>query len=101
MALLLAVVFATAIGVGTLVDPWPPTAGRIVLMGLQVIALLTFVAYKLGDRIGTILEHLHGLRAPRALVPHAAALGPADGGQPPRRGRHASSPLVAPFIYTL
>ena len=75
VALLLAVVFATAIGVGTLVGSLSPTAGRIVLMGL-VIALLTFVAYKLGDRIGTILELLtaFALRGHWYLMPLVVVL---------------------------
>ena len=98
VALLLAVVFATAIGVGTLVGSLSPTAGRIVLMGL-VIALLTFVAYKLGDRIGTILELLtaFALRGHWYLMPLLSVLLTVGS----LLVVAASSPLVAPFIYTL
>ena len=98
VALLLAVVFATAIGVSALVGSLPPTAGRIVLMGL-VIALLTFVAYKLGDRIGTILELLtaFALRGHWYLMPLLSVLLTVGS----LLVVAASSPLVAPFIYTL
>ena len=86
------------LGVGALVGSLPPTAGRIVLMGL-VIALLTFVAYKLGDRIGTILELLtaFALRGHWYLMPLLSVLLTVGS----LLVVAASSPLVAPFIYTL
>lgn len=98
VALLLAVVFATAIGVGTLVGSLPPMTGQIVLTGL-VIALMTFVAYKLGDRIGTILELLtaFALRGHWYLMPLLSVLLTVGS----LLVVAASSPLVAPFIYTL
>lgn len=98
VALLLAVVFATAIGVGALVESLAPTTGRIVLLGL-VIALLTFVAYKLGDRIGTIVELLaaFALRGHWYLMPLLSVLLTVGS----LLVVAASSPLVAPFIYTL
>ena len=98
VALLLAVVFATAIGVGALVESLPPPTGRIVLLGL-VIALLTFVAYKLGDRIGTIVELLaaFALRGHWYLMPLLSVLLTVGS----LLVVAASSPLVAPFIYTL
>ncbi len=98
VALLLAVVFATAIGVSALVGSLAPTTGRIVLVGL-VIALLTFVAYKLGDRVGTILELLtaFALRGHWYLMPLLSVLLTVGS----LLVVAASSPLVAPFIYTL
>ncbi|MEE2939910.1 MAG: DUF5989 family protein, partial [Planctomycetota bacterium] len=98
VALLLAVVFATAIGVGALVSSLPPTTGRVVLVGL-VIALLTVVAYKLGDRVGTILELLtaFALRGHWYLMPLLSVLLTVGS----LLVVAASSPLVAPFIYTL
>lgn len=98
VALLLAVVFATALGVSALVGSLSPTAGRIVLVGL-VIALLTFVAYKLGDRIGTIAELLRAfaMRGHWYLMPLLSVLLTVGS----LLVVAASSPLVAPFIYTL
>lgn len=98
VALLLGVVFATALGVGALLGALPPTVGRVLLAAL-VIALLTFVAYKLGDRVGTIGELLKAftLRGHWYLMPLLSVLLTVGS----LLVVAASSPLVAPFIYTL
>lgn len=98
VGLLLAVVFATALGVSALVAGLPPLAGKILLVGL-IVALLTFVAYKLGSRIGTIAELLKSftLRGHWYLMPLLSVLLTVGS----LLVVAASSPLVAPFIYTL
>ena len=95
---LLAVVFATAIGVTTLISVLPTRAGQLLLVGL-VIAVLTFVAYKLGDRIGTIAELMKAftLRGHWYLMPLLTVLLTVGS----LLVVAASSPLIAPFIYTL
>lgn len=98
VGLLLGVVFATAMGVSALVGALPPVAGKILLVGL-IIGLLTFVAYKLGDRIGTIFELLKAftMRGHWYLMPLLSVLLTVGS----LLVVAASSPLVAPFIYTL
>ncbi|MEM6568003.1 MAG: DUF5989 family protein [Planctomycetota bacterium] len=95
---LLGVVFATALGVTWLVGALPPAAGRFVLVGL-VLALLGFVLYKLGERVGTIGELLKAftLRGHWYLMPLLSVLLTVGS----LLVVAASSPLVAPFIYTL
>lgn len=95
---LLGVVFATAIGVTTLIGILSPLAGQLLLVGL-VIAILTFVLYKLGDRIGTIAELMKAftLRGHWYLMPLLTVLLTVGS----LLVVAASSPLIAPFIYTL
>ena len=95
---LLAIVFATALGVGWLVGALPPKTGQIVLLAL-VVGILTFVLYKLGDRVGTIAELLKAftLRGHWYLMPLLSVLLTVGS----LLVVAASSPLVAPFIYTL
>jgi lysophospholipase L1-like esterase len=95
---LLAVVFATAIGVTSLIAILPPLYGKLLLVGL-VIAILTFVLYKLGDRVGTIAELMKAftLRGHWYLMPLLTVLLTVGS----LLVVAASSPLIAPFIYTL
>ncbi len=95
---LLAVVFGTALGVTSLVEVLPPQASQVTVLGL-VITILTFVLYKLGDRVGTIAELLRSftLRGHWYLMPLLSVLLTVGS----LLVVAASSPLVAPFIYTL
>ncbi|MFT7076053.1 MAG: hypothetical protein ACJA0P_002067, partial [Planctomycetota bacterium] len=95
---LLAVVFTTAIGVTTLISILPVEAGKLLLIGL-VIVILTFVLYKLGDRVGTIVELMKAftLRGHWYLMPLLTVLLTVGS----LLVVAASSPLIAPFIYTL
>lgn len=95
---LLGIVFATVIGVNALVGVLPPKVGQIVLLGL-VIAVLTFVLFKLGERVGTIAELLKAftLRGHWYLMPLLTVLLTVGS----LLVVAASSPLAAPFIYTL
>ena len=98
VALLLGVIFTIALGGGAILGGLPPVVARILLAAL-LIALLTFVAYKLGDRIGTIAELLRAftLRGHWYLLPLLTILLTVGS----LLVVAASSPLVAPFIYTL
>lgn len=98
VAALLAVVFATALGVTTLVAALPPQASQLTVLGL-LLTILTFVLYKLGDRVGTIAELLRSftLRGHWYLMPLLSVLLSVGS----LLVVAASSPLVAPFIYTL
>ncbi|QDV06822.1 hypothetical protein Poly30_23370 [Planctomycetes bacterium Poly30] len=95
---LLGVVFATAIGVTKLISILPPFYGQLLLIGL-VIVILTFVLYKLGDRVGTIAELMKAftLRGHWYLMPLLTVLLTVGS----LLVVAASSPLIAPFIYTL
>ncbi len=98
VAALLSVVFTTAIGVSTLVAALPPKIGQVVLISL-VLGILSFVAYKLGNRVGTIGELLKAftMRGHWYLMPLLSVLLTVGS----LLVVAASSPLVAPFIYTL
>jgi len=98
VAALLAVVFGTALGVGWVVEELPPRAAQLTVLAL-VLAILTFILYKLGDRIGTIGELLRAftLRGHWYLMPLLSVLLTVGS----LLVVAASSPLVAPFIYTL
>ncbi len=98
VAALLAVVFTVAIGGASLLSLLPPTAAGWTLTGL-ILALFGFILYKLGPRIDTILEllvafvrrgHWYLMPLVTILLTIGSLLLVA-----------ASSPLVAPFIYTL
>jgi hypothetical protein len=98
VAALLAVVFGTALGVGWVVEELPPRAAQLTVLAL-VLAILTFILYKLGDRISTIGELLRAftLRGHWYLMPLLSVLLTVGS----LLVVAASSPLVAPFIYTL
>ena len=95
---LLAVVFAVAIGFTRLLAVLPPDAARWVGIA-AVLGILGFVLYKLGRRIGTILELMASftLRGHWYLMPLVMVLLTVGS----LLVVAASSPLVAPFIYTL
>jgi hypothetical protein len=95
---MLALVFAIAMGGGRLIGKLPPNIG-LVLVVVVVGWLLIFILYKLGRRIATTLElflaftrrgHWYLLPLVVVLLSIGSLLVVA-----------ASSPLVAPFIYTL
>jgi len=98
VAALLAVVFSTGLGVTWLVEALPPQASQLTILGL-LLTILTFVLFKLGDRIGTIAELLRSftLRGHWYLMPLLSVLLSVGS----LLVVAASSPLVAPFIYTL
>jgi hypothetical protein len=98
VAVMLGLVFTIAVGGGTLLKLLPQGWSTI-LMLLVVITILTFVAVKLGRRIGTIAElftaftrrgHWYLMPLVVVLLSIGSLLVVA-----------ASSPLIAPFIYTL
>jgi hypothetical protein len=98
VACLLSVVFGVAIGGAALLDLMPASAAGWTLTAL-ILGLFGFVLYKLGPRIDTILEllfafvrrgHWYLMPLVTILVTIGSLLLVA-----------ASSPLIAPFIYTL
>lgn len=98
VAALLAAVFAAVLLGAGLLSSLPPLASNIALAGL-LIGLFSFIAYRLGDRIGTILEllwsfvlHGHWYLLPLLIVLLCAGS---------LLVVAASSPLAAPLIYTL
>jgi hypothetical protein len=95
---LLAAVFAIVLGGNTLVALLPPRIGRVLLV-LFVVGVLGFVAYKIGRRLATIAELMKSfmLRGHWYLMPLIVVLLTIGS----LLVVAASSPLVAPFIYTL
>jgi len=95
---LLAFVFAVVIGGGKLVALLPPGASKLAILAFLAL-ILGFVAYKLGRRLGTIVELLKSftLRGHWYLMPLVVILLTIGS----LLVVAASSPLVAPFIYTL
>ncbi len=95
---LLAVVFGTFLGARALIGLVPPEYARLSFAGLAGVVLL-FVAWKLGRRIGTIAELMASftLRGHWYLMPLIVVLLTVGS----LLVVAASSPLVAPFIYTL
>lgn len=95
---LLAVVFTIILGGSALVRALPPSVGPWVLVGFAAL-VLGFVVYKLGRRVGTILELLQAftLRGHWYLMPLVMVLLTIGS----LLVVAASSPLIAPFIYTL
>lgn len=95
---LLAVVFGLVLGLQALIRVVPPLVGRALGFAV-VIGILGFVAYKLGRRIGTILELFRAFvaRGHWYLMPLVVVLLTIGS----LLVVAASSPLVAPFIYTL
>lgn len=98
IATLLAVVFGLVIGLVKLQAALPPTVASF-LAPLVVLGILGFVAYKLGNRLGTITELMKAfaLRGHWYLMPLVIVLLTIGS----LLVVAASSPLVAPFIYTL
>lgn len=96
-ALLLSV-FAIFLGARWLIALVPPQIGPFVMIGLIGFVLI-FVAYKLGHRVATILELMKSftLRGHWYLMPLVVVLLTVGS----LLVVAASSPLVAPFIYTL
>ena len=95
---LLGLVFAIALGAGWGLDQLSPANARMALI-LALLVLFGFIFYKLGDRLGTITElfgafvmrgHWYLMPLVMILLSVGSLLVVA-----------ASSPLVAPFIYTL
>lgn len=95
---LLAVIFAILLGGKALLGLVPPRFAPVVVL-LFVGAVLSFVAYKLGRRLGTIAELLKAftLRGHWYLMPLVVVLLSIGS----LLVVAASSPLIAPFIYTL
>jgi hypothetical protein len=95
---LLALVFGIVLGGSALVALLPPRLAPWLLGGF-VLAILGFVAFKLGRRLATILELVRAftLRGHWYLMPLVAVLLTIGS----LLVVAASSPLVAPFIYTL
>jgi hypothetical protein len=94
----LALVFAIVILGSRLAGAIPPPFGTLVVVAF-VIGILTFVLYKLGHRVATISElfasfvrrgHWYLMPLVVVLLTIGSLLVVA-----------ASSPLIAPFIYTL
>jgi hypothetical protein len=95
---MLALVFTLVLGGGKLLGLLPPAWTPWIVL-LLVAALLAFVAWKLGRRLGTILELLRAftLRGHWYLMPLVVVLLSIGS----LLVVAASSPLIAPFIYTL
>ena len=95
---LLAVVFTIAVGGLHLIGKLPVQLVPIAMI-LVLVVILGFVAYKLGDRLGTIVELLAAFvgRGHWYLMPLVTVLLTVGS----LLVVAASSPLVAPFIYTL
>lgn len=95
---MLGAVFAIAIGGGALLSLVPPQIATAILI-VAVAALLSFIVYKLGARLSTITE-LFGAFTRRGhwyLMPLVVVLLTVGS----LLVVAASSPLIAPFIYTL
>jgi hypothetical protein len=98
VGLMLAMVFTIVLGGGKLMGHVPPKYS--IWIGLAVVAgILIFVAYKLGRRLTTILELVRSftLRGHWYLMPLVVVLLSIGS----LLVVAASSPLIAPFIYTL
>jgi hypothetical protein len=94
----LGLIFAIFLGGAKLISLVPASYGRLVLLAF-VVLILGFVAYKLGRRLGTIAELLKAftLRGHWYLMPLVVILLTVGS----LLVVAASSPLIAPFIYTL
>ncbi|MEW6071443.1 MAG: DUF5989 family protein [Planctomycetota bacterium] len=95
---LLLVIFAIVLGGGRLLAAVPPSLAPYLVAGFLVL-VLGFVAVKLGRRLATILELLRAftLRGHWYLMPLVVVLLTVGS----LLVVAASSPLIAPFIYTL
>jgi lysophospholipase L1-like esterase len=97
VGVLLSMVFALILSGAWVLSLYPSLGPKLAL--LAVAAILGFVAYKLGRRVGTIAELLRAftLRGHWYLMPLVVVLLTIGS----LLVVAASSPLVAPFIYTL
>lgn len=97
-ALMVAFVMTIALGGAALIGALPPSAGALV-GGLVVLVVLAFVAYHLRDRFDTVAEVVGGFawRGHWYLMPTLVVLI----GLGSLLIVAASSPIVAPFVYTL
>ncbi|MFT5057815.1 MAG: lysophospholipase L1-like esterase [Planctomycetota bacterium] len=95
---MLALIFTVAVGGSKLLSLMPPTTAKMVF-AVAIIVMFSFIFYKLGDRLSTIFElliafvrrgHWYLMPLVMILLSVGSLLVVA-----------ASSPLVAPFIYTL
>ncbi len=95
---MLGAIFAIVLGVHWLAGLLPPEAGQALVIG-GVVAILGFIAYKLGRRLGTIAELIRAfvMRGHWYLMPLVVVLLTVGS----LLVVAASSPFVAPFIYTL
>ncbi len=95
---MLGLVFGIFMGGKFLIGALPPAYARLILP-LFLLAVLSFVAYKLGRRLGTIAELIKAftLRGHWYLMPLVMVLLSVGS----LLVVAASSPLIAPFIYTL
>jgi len=98
VGLLLSVIFTVAVGGTALVRMLPPAVGGNLVL-LFVLLVVGFIVYKLGRRTGTIAELLAAFvgRGHWYLMPLVVVLLTVGS----LLVVAASSPLVAPFIYTL
>jgi len=98
VAVMLGLIFTIAIGGGWVLGQIPPAYSRWILLAF-VVGLLGFIFWKLGRRLGTILELFACLvgRGHWYLIPLVVVLLSVGS----LLVVAASSPLVAPFIYTL
>jgi hypothetical protein len=98
VAAMLAAVFGIVLGGHRLLGLVPPQYARPLVI-VFVVGILTFVLYKVGRRAGTIFELLKAfvLRGHWYLMPLIVVLLTIGS----LLVVAASSPLVAPFIYTL
>ena len=96
--LLLTAIFTIAVGGSTLLGMLPPKYAQVALL-LVVFCILGFVLFKLGSRLGTAAELLKAfvLRGHWYLMPLLTTLVTIGS----LLVVAASSPLIAPFIYTL
>jgi lysophospholipase L1-like esterase len=95
---MLGLVFAVFLGLIELQGLLPAGIGRLIPIAF-VVGILGFVVYKLGDRLGTVLELLRSfvLRGHWYLLPVVVVLLSIGS----LLVVAASSPFIAPFIYTL
>ncbi len=95
---LLGFVFLMIIGGGSAIESLPPGISMYILPTL-LLALFGFIAYKMGRRLGTMLELMKAftLRGHWYLMPLVVVLLTIGS----LLVVAASSPLIAPFIYTL
>ncbi len=95
---MLTTIFSLALGAGLLLDTLTPSQAQFAAL-TAVVCILGFVAYKLGNRLSTILELLGAFigRGHWYLMPLVTVLLTVGS----LLVVAASSPLVAPFIYTL
>ena len=95
---MLTVIFCIILGVNKALEALPPVVGQIGI-GSAAALLIGFIIYKLGRRVGTIIELFKAftLRGHWYLMPLVVILLTIGS----LLVVAASSPLIAPFIYTL